>query len=50
VKSGVTIFDPETVYAPAIRNESKIFPIEIDLVIVNGEIIINGVTCKGALP
>ncbi|MCL0054415.1 MAG: hypothetical protein BZY82_06310 [SAR202 cluster bacterium Io17-Chloro-G3] len=50
MKADITIFDPETVSAPATRTEPKQFPIGIEFVIVNGEIVISEGTHTGALP
>ena len=50
MKADITIFDPETVSAPATRTEPKQFPTGIEFVIVNGEIVISEGAHTGALP
>ena len=40
VKADVVVFDAKTVKAPATRTQPKQFPIEIDYVIVNGQVVV----------
>jgi N-acyl-D-aspartate/D-glutamate deacylase len=49
-KADITVFDPNTVKAPATRMEPKQFPIGIDYVIVNGTVVVDGGEHTGALP
>jgi N-acyl-D-aspartate/D-glutamate deacylase len=44
------VFDPATVKAPATRRRPKQFPIGIDYVIVNGQVVIEQGLHTGALP
>jgi N-acyl-D-amino-acid deacylase len=50
MKADITIFDPNTVSAPATRTEPKQFPIGIEYVIVNGTPVIDGGSHTGQLP
>jgi N-acyl-D-amino-acid deacylase len=43
-KADIVIFDPRTVRAPATRPDPKQFPIGIDYVIVNGQVVVDGNT------
>jgi N-acyl-D-amino-acid deacylase len=40
-KADVVVFDPRTVAAPATRSNPKQFPVGIDYVMVNGEIVVD---------
>src|SRR4030095_14746622 len=40
-KADVVVFDPKTVKAPATRTQPKQFPIGIDYVIVNGQVVVD---------
>ncbi len=46
----ITVFDAASVKAPATRTQPKQFPIGIEYVIVNGEVVIDGGRHTGALP
>ena len=46
----VTVFDPRSVKAPATRTNPKQFPIGIEYVIVNGEVVVDQGQHTGALP
>jgi len=48
-KADVVVFDPKTVKAPATRTQPKQFPIGIDYVIVNGQVVIDQSKHTGAL-
>ena len=48
-KADVVVFDAKTVKAPATRTEPKQFPIGIDHVIVNGQVVIDGGWHTGVL-
>ena len=50
MKADITIFDANTVSAPATRTEPKQFPIGIEYVIVNGTPVIDGGSHTGQLP
>ena len=50
MKADITIFNPDTIKAPATRTEPKQFPIGIEYVIVNGTVVIDGAEHTGALP
>ena len=41
MKADIVVFDPRSVKAPATRREPKQFPIGIDYVIVNGQVVID---------
>jgi N-acyl-D-amino-acid deacylase len=49
-KADIVIFDPTTVKAPATMHEPKQFPIGINYVIVNGNIVIDNGNNTGLLP
>lgn len=49
-KDDITIFDPRTVSAPATRQDPKRFPVGIEDVIVNGQVVVDGNTQIDALP
>ena len=49
-KADIVVFDPETVKAPATREEPKQFPVGIEYVIVNGRVVIDRGENTGALP
>lgn len=49
-KADVVVFDPETVRSPATIEQPKQFPIGIDYVIVNGQLVVDGGEHTGALP
>ena len=40
-KADVVVFDPKTVKAPATRTQPKQFPIGIDYVVVNGQVVVD---------
>lgn len=46
----IVVFDPCTIGSPATRENPKQFPIGIDLVIVNGKIVVENGNHTGALP
>ena len=46
----ITVFDPGSVKAPATRTNPKQFPIGIEYVIVNGELVVEQGQHTGALP
>ena len=48
-KADVVVFDAKTVKAPATRTQPKQFPIGIDHVIVNGQVVIDGGRHTGVL-
>ena len=48
-KADVVVFDAKTVKAPATRTQPKQFPIGIDYVIVNGQVVIDGGRHTGVL-
>ena len=50
MKADITVFNPNTVKAPATRTEPKQFPVGIEYVIVNGTVVIDGAEHTGALP
>jgi N-acyl-D-aspartate/D-glutamate deacylase len=50
LRLGITIFDPRRAKAPATRHEPKQFPIGIDYVIVNGQLVIDQGQHTGRLP
>ena len=50
MNADITVFDPNSVRAPATRTEPKQFPIGIEYVIVNGIPVIDGGQHTGALP
>ena len=50
MKADIVVFDPATVKAPATRRQPKQFPIGIDYVIVNGQVVIEQGLHTGALP
>ena len=49
-RADIVAFDPETVKAPATREEPKQFPVGIEYVIVNGQVVIDRGENTGALP
>ena len=49
-KADVVVFDPETVAAPATKEEPKQYPVGIEYVIVNGQVVIDRGENTGALP
>jgi N-acyl-D-aspartate/D-glutamate deacylase len=49
-KADVVVFDPETVQSPATIEQPKQFPIGIDYVIVNGQIVVDRGEHTGVLP
>ncbi len=49
-KADIVIFDPKTVKAPATKRQPKQYPIGIEYVIVNGQIVIEKGQNTGALP
>jgi N-acyl-D-amino-acid deacylase len=48
-KADVVVFDARTVKAPATRREPKQFPVGIEHVIVNGQVVVDGGEHTGAL-
>ena len=50
MNADITVFDPNSVKAPATRTNPKQFPIGIEYVIVNGVPVIDGGRHTGALP
>ena len=50
MKADITIFNPETVKAPATRSNPKQFPVGIPYVIVNGQVVIDDGKHTGATP
>ena len=49
-KADITIFNPETVKAPATRENPKQFPVGIPYVIVNGKVVVDEGQHSGQLP
>lgn len=49
-KADIVAFDPERVKAPATRTDPKRFPLGIEYVIVNGQVVIDRGEHTGALP
>ena len=49
-KADIVVFDPDTVKTDATRGDPKHFPVGIEYVIVNGEIVVDGGENTGALP
>lgn len=49
-KADVVVFDPATVHSPATIDNPKQFPVGIDYVLVNGQIVIDQGQHTGALP
>ena len=49
-KADIVVFDPVTVKAPATREQPKQFPVGIEYVIVNGQVVIDRGENTGALP
>jgi N-acyl-D-amino-acid deacylase len=49
-KADVVVFDPATVKTHATREDPKQYPVGIDYVIVNGQVVIDGGENTGALP
>ena len=50
MKADVVVFNPDTVKAPATREQPKQFPLGIPYVIVNGQVVIDNGEHTGALP
>ena len=48
-KADIVVFDPDTVKAPATREDPKQYPVGIEYVIVNGRVVIDGGENTGAL-
>jgi N-acyl-D-amino-acid deacylase len=48
-RADVVVFDPQTVKAPATRREPKQFPIGIDYVLVNGQVVVDQGKSTGVL-
>ncbi len=46
----IVVFDPATVHSPATLDEPKQFPVGIDYVLVNGQLVIDDGRHTGALP
>jgi N-acyl-D-amino-acid deacylase len=49
-KADIVVFDPDTVHSPATIENPKQFPVGIDYVIVNGQVVIDQGLHTGALP
>ena len=49
-KADIVVFDPDGVKAPATREDPKRYPVGIEYVIVNGQVVIDGGENTGALP
>ena len=49
-KADIVVFNPDTVKAPATKDDPKQFPVGIEYVIVNGRVVIDGGENTGALP
>lgn len=49
-KADIVVFDPEKVKAPATKNDPKQYPVGIEYVIVNGQIVIDKGNNTGVLP
>ena len=49
-KADIVVFDPETVKAPATKEQPKQYPVGIEYVIVNGQVVIERDENTGALP
>ena len=49
MKADIVVFDPKSVKAPATRHEPKQFPIGIDYVVVNGQLVVDDGKHTGAL-
>lgn len=49
-KADIVVFNPDTVKAPATKQEPKQYPLGIEYVIVNGQVVIDGGENTGALP
>jgi len=50
MKADIVVFDPETVRATATYENPRTFPVGIDWVIVNGEVVVAGGQHTGATP
>jgi N-acyl-D-amino-acid deacylase len=50
MKADITVFDANSVSAPATRTDPKQFPVGIEYVIVNGRVVIDGDENTGELP
>ena len=50
MKADITVFNPQTVRAPATRTDPKRFPVGVEHVIVNGVPVVDGGAHTGALP
>ncbi len=49
-KADIVIFDPDTVKTRAVKDDPKHYPVGIDYVIVNGQVVIENGENTGALP
>ena len=49
-KADIVVFNPDTVKAPATKADPKQYPVGIEYVIVNGQVVIDGGENTGALP
>ncbi len=49
-KADIVAFNPDTVKAPATKEHPKQYPVGIEYVIVNGQVVIDGGVNTGALP
>ena len=50
MRADIVVFDPKTVKAPATKLHPKQFPVGIDYVIVNGQVVVRESEHTGALP
>ena len=49
-KADIVIFDPDTVKTRAVKDDPKHYPVGIDYVIVNGQVVIDDGENTGVLP
>ena len=49
-KADIVVFDPDTVKTRAVKDDPKHYPVGIDYVIVNGQVVIDDGKNTGALP
>jgi N-acyl-D-amino-acid deacylase len=50
MKADIVVFDPATVHSPATLEDPHQFPVGIEYVLVNGQIVVDGGRHTGALP
>jgi N-acyl-D-amino-acid deacylase len=48
-KADMVVFNPRTVKSPATRTQPKLFPIGIDYVVINGQVVVEGGQHTGSL-